>query len=477
PSPLSLGARPPEGARADPERAARVAARRPALGIHRGRTARDLRPATARRGRGRRRHARARERAGVIAHADGRLRAGVVGAGHMGQYHILVYAELWDIELAGVVDVDRDRATRVAAHYDTRAFADHRDLIGRVDLVSVAVPTEQHFQVASDFLEAGVSVLLEKPITPTLEEARELFALARRTGAVLHVRHGEPRDRGEDPHARGHAVRRVHRPRLLRAGHPRPPTRRAGVHVESGVDPLPSRLLRRARPGAQGQSAEARDPPPRPGGEAGARGAAGRLGIGGRRSVAGDGPRDRAYDPGRARRGRLPEHPAVERSLGLMCGAGPRPAPLATEARRQGWRVVAFAFDDAPGVGPSADRVIPSRVTELGAVLQALRAEDVGAVLLGGKFWFRDVLGARRAAVAAVEALEGTTEAIRRGTALAGPGAVIVKAVAPSHDYRFDTPVVGPESLAAAADGRASVVAIEAGRVLVVDREASLRHA
>src|SRR5881409_1839092 len=117
--------------------------------------------------------------------------AGVVGAGHMGQYHILVYAELWDIELAGVVDVDRDRATRVAAHYDTRAFADHRDLIGRVDLVSVAVPTEQHFQVASDFLEAGVSVLLEKPIAPTLEEARELFVIAGRTGAVLHVGHVE----------------------------------------------------------------------------------------------------------------------------------------------------------------------------------------------------------------------------------------------------------------------------------------------
>src|SRR6058998_2155787 len=109
----------------------------------------------------------------------------------MGQYHILVYAELWDIELVGVVDVDRDRAARVAAHYDTRAFADHRALIGRVDLVSVAVPTEHHFQVASDFLEAGVSVLLEKPITPTLEEARELFAIARRTGAILHVGHVE----------------------------------------------------------------------------------------------------------------------------------------------------------------------------------------------------------------------------------------------------------------------------------------------
>src|SRR5206468_7767067 len=75
----------------------------------------------------------------------------------------------------------------------------------------------------------------------------------------------------------------------------------------------------------------------------------------------------------------------------------------------------------------------------------------------------------RRGAIAAVEALEGTTEAIRRGTALAGPGAVIVKAVAPDHDYRFDTPVVGSESLRAAAAGRASVVAVEAGRVLVVE--------
>ncbi len=87
----------------------------------------------------------------------------MVGAGHMGQYHMLVYAELWDIELAGVVDVDRERAAAVAAHYGTRAFTDHRDLLGRVDLVSVAVPTEQHAAIASDFLEAGVGVLVEKP--------------------------------------------------------------------------------------------------------------------------------------------------------------------------------------------------------------------------------------------------------------------------------------------------------------------------
>jgi predicted dehydrogenase len=120
-----------------------------------------------------------------------RLRAGVVGAGHMGQYHMLAYAELWDIELAGVVDTDRERARQVAAYYDTNALPDYRDLVGVVDIASVAVPTEQHFQVAADLLEAGVGVLVEKPIAPTLEEARELFAIARRTGAVLHVGHVE----------------------------------------------------------------------------------------------------------------------------------------------------------------------------------------------------------------------------------------------------------------------------------------------
>ena len=120
-----------------------------------------------------------------------RVRAGLVGAGHMGQYHARVYAELWDVDFVGVVDVDLDRAAAVAAQYDTLAFQDHRDLLGKVDVVSVVVPTEQHFTVTRDLLEAGVGVLVEKPMTPTLEEARALFALARRTGAVLHVGHVE----------------------------------------------------------------------------------------------------------------------------------------------------------------------------------------------------------------------------------------------------------------------------------------------
>jgi DUF1009 family protein len=75
----------------------------------------------------------------------------------------------------------------------------------------------------------------------------------------------------------------------------------------------------------------------------------------------------------------------------------------------------------------------------------------------------------RAGSVAAVEAMEGTDEAIRRGLALAGPGAVVVKATAPEHDYRFDVPSIGPDTLRRCADGGAAALVVEAGRVLVLD--------
>jgi DUF1009 family protein len=77
----------------------------------------------------------------------------------------------------------------------------------------------------------------------------------------------------------------------------------------------------------------------------------------------------------------------------------------------------------------------------------------------------------RAGSVAAVEAMEGTDETIRRGLALAGPGAVVVKAAAPTHDYRFDVPAVGAATLDLCAEGRAAALAVEAGRVLLLDRE------
>ena len=115
----------------------------------------------------------------------------MVGAGHMGQYHILALAELWDVELVAICDADAGRAEQIAAQYGTRAVATHRELAELVDIATVAVPTERHFEVARDLLEAGVHVLVEKPMTPTLEEAKELFRLARQRARVLHVGHVE----------------------------------------------------------------------------------------------------------------------------------------------------------------------------------------------------------------------------------------------------------------------------------------------
>jgi DUF1009 family protein len=83
----------------------------------------------------------------------------------------------------------------------------------------------------------------------------------------------------------------------------------------------------------------------------------------------------------------------------------------------------------------------------------------------------------KRGAVGAVEAIEGTTETVRRGTRLSGPGAVVVKAVAHDHDFRFDTPAIGPDTLEAAAAGGATAVAVEAGRVLVLELAATVQRA
>jgi UDP-2,3-diacylglucosamine hydrolase len=248
-----------------------------------------------------------------------------------------------------------------------------------------------------------------------------------------------------------------------------------------------------------------------------------------------------------------------------MCGAGVLPARMAGEARRQGWRVVAFTFPGAGELATVADTLVPTRIEAMGPVVEALLREGVSAVAFSGKFWMGDLLTAgppdavharmashagalldgnitgaieatlaglgielldqrqflgdwlgagrtwsarepseaewsdiqrgfevarvmaqasvgqtvvvRRGAVGAVEAIEGTTEAIRRGTALSGPGAVIVKGVAPGHDFRFDVPGIGPDTLEAAAAGGASALAIQAGSVLILEREETIRRA
>jgi UDP-2,3-diacylglucosamine hydrolase len=254
----------------------------------------------------------------------------------------------------------------------------------------------------------------------------------------------------------------------------------------------------------------------------------------------------------------------VERRLAVMAGAGVLPGRAAAEAVRQGWRVVALAFDEAAGLGAHAEQVIPSTIKDIQAVLQTLGDERVQAAVFVGKFWKQrvfDAVGATdeaglrlarsglsdealagtvlatlsgmgievldqrpflapwmmddgtltsrapspaeweeiragfalarrlaedgigqtvvrsRGVTLAVEAVEGTDETIRRGVRLAGPGAVVVKAVAAGHDFRFDIPTVGPATIAAMADGGATVLAVDGGKVLLVDRDEAVRAA
>ena len=247
-----------------------------------------------------------------------------------------------------------------------------------------------------------------------------------------------------------------------------------------------------------------------------------------------------------------------------MAGAGVLPGRAAAEAVRQGWRVVALAFDEAAGLGAHAERVVPSTIKDIQAVLQTLGDERVQAAVFVGKFWKQrvfDAVGATdeaglrlarsglsddalagtvlatlsgmgievldqrpflapwmmddgtltlrapspaeweeiragfalarrlaedgigqtvvrsRGVTLAVEAVEGTDETIRRGVRLAGPGAVVVKAVAAGHDFRFDIPTVGPATIAAMADGGATALAVDGGKVLLVDRDEAVRAA
>lgn len=120
-----------------------------------------------------------------------KTRAGVVGVGQMGQYHVGIYSELHDIELVGVADTDRQRGAYVAGKYDIPLYTDYRDLLGKVDVVSIAIPTSLHYPIAKTFLEAGVHVLLEKPIAHTMEEATELFRIADTQRVALHIGHVE----------------------------------------------------------------------------------------------------------------------------------------------------------------------------------------------------------------------------------------------------------------------------------------------
>jgi predicted dehydrogenase len=115
------------------------------------------------------------------------LRIAVVGVGYLGRHHARILSALDGVELAAVVDINQARAAEIAAANRTRPLTDYRDLLGKVDAVTLAVPTALHCELALPFLQAGIPVLVEKPMARSVAEADEMIRAAKTAGAVLAV--------------------------------------------------------------------------------------------------------------------------------------------------------------------------------------------------------------------------------------------------------------------------------------------------
>lgn len=127
----------------------------------------------------------------MTAMSESKLRAAVIGVGYLGRFHAQKYAQLPDVELVGVVDANAEAAARVGQELSVPSFADYRELLSKVDVVSIAVPTPLHHAIACAFLDRGVHVLVEKPIAVTVNEAREMIDLAHARRCLLQVGHLE----------------------------------------------------------------------------------------------------------------------------------------------------------------------------------------------------------------------------------------------------------------------------------------------
>ena len=119
------------------------------------------------------------------------VKVGVIGAGYLGRFHAQKYADLETVELVGVADTDSLKGQKVAKECGCLFFNDYRELLPLVDAVSIVVPTIHHFKVASSCIDADTDMLLEKPMTATLEEADELIKMAEKKKLLLQVGHLE----------------------------------------------------------------------------------------------------------------------------------------------------------------------------------------------------------------------------------------------------------------------------------------------
>jgi len=120
-----------------------------------------------------------------------KLRAAVIGVGYLGNFHVQKYLALNNVELVAVVETEPQRRAEIAQRYGVAAYADFRDIMQKVDLVSIVVPPDRHFEVAAGFLNAGIHVLVEKPVTETVAQAETLIRLASKHQCLFQVGHLE----------------------------------------------------------------------------------------------------------------------------------------------------------------------------------------------------------------------------------------------------------------------------------------------
>ncbi len=119
------------------------------------------------------------------------IRVGVVGTGHLGSIHARIYSGLARARLTGICDINKDRASSLSKELQIPLSTEYKELVGKVDAVSIATPTTSHYEVAKYFLASGIHVLIEKPITNNLKEADELLRIAEENGLILQVGHVE----------------------------------------------------------------------------------------------------------------------------------------------------------------------------------------------------------------------------------------------------------------------------------------------
>ena len=120
-----------------------------------------------------------------------KIKAAVIGVGYLGRFHAQKYAQLDNADLIAVCDANAHNVKRVAEELSVSAVNDYQDLVGKVDAVSIVVPTQLHYEVARTFLESSTHVMLEKPITVTVEQAQTLVDLAKEKDVIFQVGHLE----------------------------------------------------------------------------------------------------------------------------------------------------------------------------------------------------------------------------------------------------------------------------------------------